>query len=120
MFQVGISRDVGIVDCYRYYNGAPYKGAFPIIVEFKQRREKEQILWRSKDRLKKLDIVVTDDTTSRTMERQQEEVHEDKKGGSKKTTHSPKKKAKAPLSPEKALFEEFFQHESRCRNQEKN
>ena len=55
---MGIARDVGIVDIYRYYDGAPYNGAYPIVVELKQRREKEQLLWRSKDRLRKIGIIV--------------------------------------------------------------
>ena len=52
-FQMGITRDVGIIDCYRYYEGAQYKDSFPIVVTFKARREKEQMLWRSKDKLRK-------------------------------------------------------------------
>ena len=50
---MGITRDVGIIDCYRYLEGAQYKDAFPIVVTFKARREKEQMLWRSKDKLRK-------------------------------------------------------------------
>ena len=103
VLQVGITRDVGIIDCYRYMHGAPYKGAYPIVVQFKQRREKEQILWRSKDKLRKMNIIVTDDTSSRLAEQQRREYEEKRK----KTT-GPKKKAQPEPTPEQALFADFF------------
>ena len=58
--QVGISRDVGVLDCYRYKQGVPLRGAYPVIVTYKARREKEQILWRAKEKLRKKDIYVTE------------------------------------------------------------
>ena len=100
--QIGIARDVGIVDCYRYYDGAQYRGAFPIIVEFKQRREKEQLLWRSKDKLRKINVVVTDDVSLRQKQTDEEDTRQ---SSNKKTnTASPKKKQKEKPSPQKALF----------------
>jgi hypothetical protein len=42
--------------------GVPLRGAYPVIVTFKARREKEQILWRAKEKLRKKDIFVTEDS----------------------------------------------------------
>ena len=106
---MGIARDIGIVDIYRFYDGAPYNGAYPIVVELKQRREKEQLLWRSKDRLRKIGIIVTDDTSIRR--KQQEDEHiDDKQCNNKKSNvaASPKKKRKGPPAPEMDLFSDFF------------
>ena len=103
----GIERDVGIIDCYRYYKGIPYLGALPIIVEFKARREKEQLLWRSKDRLRHINVVVTDDIALRqnvTIDHpnidQPRQHHK-----SDKTTKlsSPKKKEKPSASAEQEI-----------------
>ena len=92
--------------------GAPYKGAFPIIVELKQRREKEQLLWRSKDKLRNLEIIVTDDTYSKLGMDQQpnESSTEDKDVAKRKQTlGSPKKKSKPPKpTAEEALFGDFL------------
>ena len=38
---------------------------YPIVVQFKARREKEQLLWRSKDRLRRINVIVTDDIALR-------------------------------------------------------
>ena len=106
---MGIARDVGIIDIYRYYDGAPYNGAYPIVVELKQRREKEQLLWRSKDRLRKIGIIVTDDTSLRKKQ-QEDEPDDDKQSKNRKpnATTSPKKKRKGPPAPEIDLFSDFF------------
>ena len=106
--QCGIARDVGIVDCYRYYDGQPYNEAYPVIVEFKARREKEQLLWRSKDKLRKIDIIVTDDIALR------QKMSEDENYDPRQTTpkaiipESPKKKQKYKPSVEEELFGDFF------------
>ena len=34
-FQCGLLRDVGIIDVYRHMDGAPLRGAFPVVVQFK-------------------------------------------------------------------------------------
>ena len=34
-FQCELMRDVGIVDVYRHMEGAPLRGAFPVVVQFK-------------------------------------------------------------------------------------
>ena len=87
---------------YRHVDGAPLNGAYPVVVQFKARREKEQILWRSKDKLRKQNIIVTDDSTSRM---------EQEKAG--KMQLSPSKAPARPkpvpeLPPEQALFADFF------------
>ena len=60
---------MGILDCYRFKQGVPLRGAYPVIVTFKARREKEQILWRAKDKLRKKEIFVTEDSQARLSER---------------------------------------------------
>ena len=103
--QLGIARDVGIIDCYRYYDGAPYNGAYPVIVQFKSRKEKEQLLWRSKDKLRKINIVVTDDISLR--QKQLEDQNFDPRNCSKKPAPtSPQKKQKKTV--EESLFGDFF------------
>ena len=62
-------RDVGIIDCYRHKLGVRLGNAYPVIVTFKARREKEQILWRAKDKLRKKAIYVTEDSQARLSER---------------------------------------------------
>ena len=95
---------MGIVDCYRYYEGAPYRGAYPIIVEFKARREKEQLLWRSKDKLRKINVVVTDDIALR--QKQNEDENFDPRHSSNSNEKFPKKEV--PPSVEEELFGDFF------------
>ena len=110
--QCGINRDVGIIDCYRYYDGAPYRGAYPIIVQFKARREKEQLLWRSKDRLRNVNIVITDDIALRQKRIEDPSFdpknYSDKNNLPKKIEEAPKKKQKYKPSAEEELFGEFF------------
>ena len=99
---------MGIIDCYRYYEGAPYHGAFPIIVEFKARREKEQLLWRSKDKLRKINIVVTDDIALR-QKRTEDENFDPRQSSDASNYHtSLKKKPISKQSAEEALFGDFF------------
>ena len=102
---MGIARDVGIIDCYRYYNGNPYRNAYPIVVQFKARREKEQILWRSKDKLRKQNIIVTDDSTSRM---EQEKAGKMQLSPSKAAAAKTKPKQVPEIPPEQALFADFF------------
>ena len=105
-FQLGIARDVGIIDCYRYYDGAPYNGAYPVIVQFKSRKEKEQLLWRSKDKLRKINIVVTDDISLR--QKQLEDENFDPRKCNKKPIPNPPQK-KQMNTVEESLFGDFFQ-----------
>ena len=102
--QLGIARDVGIIDCYRYYDGAPYNGAYPVIVQFKSRKEKEQLLWRSKDKLRKVNIVVTDDISLR--QKMEDENFDPRQTSKKPIPTSPQKKQKK--TAEEALFGDFF------------
>merc|ERR1719362_1228425 len=89
-----LMRDVGIVDVYRHMEGAPLRGAFPVVVQFKARREKEQIMWRCKENLRDSEIVVTEDSQSRLMALMNAEAEKIKKEESLKRTASlsPKKK----------------------------
>ena len=100
------------MDCYRYYNGVPYRGAFPIVAEFKSRKEKEQLLWRSKDRLRKINIVVTDDIALRQNAKTQSpnsfQLRQDQVRGIKNIPESPKKREKEKVSAEQKLFEDFI------------
>ena len=105
-FQLGIARDVGIIDCYRYYDGAPYNGAYPVIVQFKSRKEKEQLLWRSKDKLRKINIVVTDDISLR-QKQLEDENFDPRKCTKKPIPTSPQKKQMNTV--EESLFGDFFQ-----------
>ena len=66
----------------------------PILVQFKARREKEQIMWRAKEKLRNSDIVVTEDSQQRLLELMQKEVEKIKKQGN--ILSSPKK---VPTSP---------------------
>ena len=106
-FQLGIARDVGIIDCYRYYDGAPYNGAYPVIVQFKSRKEKEQLLWRSKDKLRKIDIVVTDDISLRQKQLDDENYDPRSTSNKKPLPTSPQKKQMKTV--EESLFGDFFQ-----------
>ena len=117
MIQCEIARDIGILDCYRYYNGVPYRGAFPIIVQFKARREKEQLLWRSKDRLRKINIVVTDDIALRQNIKIESPVFQDVSAyqlrkdqisDKKMNPSSSKKKQKEGLFAAQSLFGDLF------------
>ena len=68
----------------------------PILVQFKARREKEQIMWRAKEKLRNSDIVVTEDSQQRLLELMQKEVEKIKKQGN--ILSSPKK---VPTSPDR-------------------
>ena len=105
-FQLGIARDVGIIDCYRYYDGAPYNGAYPVIVQFKSRKEKEQLLWRSKDKLRKINIVVTDDISLRQKQMEDENYDPRSTSNKKPLPTSPQKKQMKTV--EESLFGDFF------------
>jgi len=106
-----LMRDVGIVDVYRHMEGAPLRGAFPVVVQFKARREKEQIMWRCKEKLRDSEIVVTEDSQSRLMALMNAEAEKIKKEESLRRTSSlsPKKQrrggsqspTKVPTSPVK-------------------
>lgn len=94
-------RDVGILDVYRHKEGAPLRGAYPVVVQFKARREKEQIMWRAKEKLRDTDIVVTEDSQTRLVELMKEEVEKMKKKEAALRA-SPAKKAAAQVeSPSK-------------------
>ena len=54
-------------------------GALPVVVQFKARREKEQIMWRAKEKLRDTDIVVTEDSQQRLVELMKEEAEKIKK-----------------------------------------
>lgn len=88
--------------------GNPWRGAYPVIVQFKARREKEQLLWRSKDKLRKIDIVVTDDIALRQKEEWIYEDGEENPSSKPPNTASPKKKPKSKSTAEEALFGDFF------------
>ena len=63
--KVGLIREVPITDVFRYHDGPRIKGAPPVIVSFKNRKDKEQIMWRCKDKLRKAGILVTEDSAAR-------------------------------------------------------
>ena len=89
---------------YRHVDGAPLNGAFPVVVQFKARREKEQIMWRAKEKLRETEIVVTEDSQHRLLELMRQEVEKIKKEGlksPKKIPSSPNKVQKCPPSPSK-------------------
>ena len=102
-FQCQVQRDVGIIDVYRHYEGAPLNGAHPVIVQFKARREKEQIMWRAKEKLRNTDIVVTEDSQQRLLELMKKEVEKMKKEGLKSPKKVPDSPKKVPDSPKKVL-----------------
>ena len=89
-------------------NGAQWRGAYPVVVEFKARREKEQLLWRSKDRLRKIDIVVTDDISFRQKEEWINQAGEEPSSVKPQNPVSPKKKKKSKPTVEEELFGDFF------------
>ena len=65
-------------------------------------------MWRSKDKLRKINIVVTDDIALR--QKQIEDESFDPRQTNKKSSMatSPKKKQHTPPSAEEELFGEFF------------
>ena len=89
------------------------------MVQFKARREKEQLLWRSKDKLRKINVIVTDDISLRqkikaddaeidpqittTLLSRQQNLND-----KKSIPISPKKKQKSKPSAEELLFADFF------------
>jgi len=98
--ECGLLRDVGIIDVYRHMDGAPLRGAFPVVVQFKARREKEQIMWRCKEKLRDSDIVVTEDSQSRLMalmHANAEKIKQDELA--KRAPRSPKKERNDGLKP---------------------
>ena len=105
---------------------------YPIVVQFKARREKEQLLWRSKDRLRKINVIVTDDIALRQKggntandssdsspfdqpcpppRQQLQEETPSSSSIRKNTSNSPTKKKKSvkkEMSIEHLLFGDFF------------
>ena len=77
-------------------------------MQFKARREKEQLLWRSKDRLRKIDVVVTDDISFRTKEEWMNSDNEEQSNLKPQNPVSPKKKSNPKPTAEEALFGDFF------------
>ena len=69
-------------------------------------------MWRSKDRLRKINIVVTDDIALRQNIRIQSpgfhQLHKDQISDKKMNPSSPKKKQKEEISAEQSLFGDFF------------
>ena len=43
LFQVGLIREIPVVEVFRYMEGPKVKGAAPVIVSFKNRKDKEQV-----------------------------------------------------------------------------
>ena len=72
-----------------------------MVVQFKARREKEQIMWRAKEKLRETEIVVTEDSQHRLLELMRQEVEKIKKEGLKSPKKSPNKVQKCPPSPNK-------------------
>ena len=97
--QCELQRDVGIIDVYRHKEGAPLRGAFPVVVQFKARREKEHIMWRAKEKLRNSDIVVTEDSQTRLLELMKLEAEKIKKAEQEK--RNPTSPRKGPASPKK-------------------
>ena len=105
---------------------------YPIVVQFKARREKEQLLWRSKDRLRRINVIVTDDIALRQKggnaandsndsspfdqpcpppRQQLQEEAPSSSSMRKNTSTSPAKKKKSmkkEMSVEHSLFGDFF------------
>ena len=66
------------------------------------------MLWRSKDKLRKINIVVTDDIALR-QKRSEDENFDPRQSSDASTYHSsPKKKQNSKPSAEEALFGDFF------------
>ena len=81
-------------------------------MQFKARREKEQLLWRSKDRLRKINIVVTDDIALRQNVKIETSIchplQRDRTREIKTNPRSPKKKQKEEISAERSLVRDFM------------
>ncbi|TRY67395.1 hypothetical protein TCAL_02283 [Tigriopus californicus] len=63
--ELGMIREIPLVDVFRYTEGPRINNAAPIIVSFKNRKDKEQLMWRCKDKMKSLGLLVTEDSTAR-------------------------------------------------------
>ena len=93
---------MGIIDVYRHKEGAPLRGAFPVVVQFKARREKEHVMWRAKEKLRDSDLVVTEDSQSRLLDLMKIEAQKIRKAEEeKRNPKSPKKAPLVPSSPKK-------------------
>ena len=55
-------RDIPLLKVFRYVDGPRVGNAAPVVVTFKNRKDKEQLIWRCKEKLKKAGILVTEDS----------------------------------------------------------
>ena len=55
-------RDIPLLKVFRYVDGPRIENAAPVIVTFKNRKDKEQLIWRCKEKLRKAGILVTEDS----------------------------------------------------------
>ena len=90
---------MGIIDVYRHKEGAPLRGAFPVVVQFKARREKEHVMWRAKEKLRDTDLVVTEDSQTRLLDLMKIEAEKIRKAEEER--RNPKSPKKVPNSPRK-------------------
>ena len=65
LLQVGMIRDIPLLKVFRYTDGPRIGNATPVVVTFKNRKDKEQLIWRCKEKLKKAGIMVTEDSQVR-------------------------------------------------------
>jgi hypothetical protein len=62
LFQLGMIRDIPLLKVCRYNDGPRVGEATPVVITFKNRKDKEQLMWRCKDKLRKVGIMVTEDS----------------------------------------------------------
>ena len=70
--QVGMIRDIPLLKVFRYTDGPRIGNATPVVVTFKNRKDKEQLIWRCKEKLKKAGIMVTEDSQVRRAKERKE------------------------------------------------
>ena len=72
LLQVGMIRDIPLLKVFRYTDGPRIGNATPVVVTFKNRKDKEQLIWRCKEKLKKAGIMVTEDSQVRRAKERKE------------------------------------------------
>ena len=65
-------RDIPLLNVFRYTDGPRIGNAAPVVVTFKNRKDKEQLIWRCKEKLKKAGIMVTEDSQVRRAKERKE------------------------------------------------
>lgn len=68
-----MARDFPLNDVYRLNDGPRLRGIPPVVVSFVSRKDKEHVMWRAKEKLRKLGIFATEDSATRLAKLREEQ-----------------------------------------------